>query len=185
MGAEEGLNTREPSGSSYRRHGMEDIDRAFPNNQAAESRSRVSLQNLLNCLDGVATQNGVLVAATANHPAALDPAILRRPGQFDRIVLFQIRMEDLRLCYLRKLNCPVSDSELRPIIENTNGFSFARLREVYILTGQSAFGRGSGLDVAGLSKAAEMLQDGYTRLSQSGASCGFGRSPIMPAHVRV
>jgi ATPase family associated with various cellular activities (AAA) len=160
---------------------MEDLDRSFPKNQAAASRSRVSLQRLLNCLDGVGTQDGVLVVATANHPAALDPAILRRPGRFDRVVLFPDPDEDLRLRYLRKLNCPVPDSELHPIVERTRGFSFARLREVYILAGQSAFERGGTLELADLSKAIEILQDGYTRLSQSDVNCGFPRSasPLM------
>ena len=48
---------------------FEDLDRAFPRN--GESQRRVSMQALLNALEGVATGEGV---ATANEPAALDPA---------------------------------------------------------------------------------------------------------------
>jgi ATP-dependent 26S proteasome regulatory subunit len=48
----------------------------------------VSFQTLLNCLDGVGTQEAVIVVATANDPTCLDPAILKRPGRFDRVVQF-------------------------------------------------------------------------------------------------
>ena len=47
---------------------FEDIDRAFP--RTGESKSKVSLQQLLNCLDGVATGEGILTLATANDPTA-------------------------------------------------------------------------------------------------------------------
>jgi SpoVK/Ycf46/Vps4 family AAA+-type ATPase len=96
---------------------LEDIDRAFPRNQASETKSKVSLQQLLNCLDGIGTQDGVVVVATANEPTALDPAILRRPGRFDRVVLFPNPTAELRLQYLRKLNCQFPKSELKNAID--------------------------------------------------------------------
>ncbi len=55
---------------------VEDIDRAFP--RAGHSSTKISLQQLLNCLDGVATGEGIITVATANEPTALDPAILDR-----------------------------------------------------------------------------------------------------------
>lgn len=62
---------------------FEDIDRAFP--RTGQSRTKVSLQQLLNCLDGVTTGEGIVTVATANEPTMLDPAVLRRPGRFDRV----------------------------------------------------------------------------------------------------
>jgi SpoVK/Ycf46/Vps4 family AAA+-type ATPase len=56
---------------------LEDLDRAFP--KTGETKSRISLQALLNCLDGVGTGEGIVVVATANEPTILDPAILRGP----------------------------------------------------------------------------------------------------------
>src|ERR1700733_12643484 len=53
---------------------LEDIDLVFPRNQASETKSKVSLQQLLNCLDGIGTQDGIIVVATANEATALDPA---------------------------------------------------------------------------------------------------------------
>ncbi len=58
---------------------LEDLDRAFPTEGKRTQERRVSFQTLLNCLDGVGTQDGVIVVATANDPTCLDPAILKRP----------------------------------------------------------------------------------------------------------
>jgi len=45
---------------------LEDLDRAFP--KTGVTKSRVSLQQLLNNLDGVGTGEGVIVVATlTNH----------------------------------------------------------------------------------------------------------------------
>ena len=68
---------------------IEDLDRAFPTEGKRTRERHVSFQTLLNCLDGVASRDGVLVVATANDPTCLDPAILKRPGRFDRVVQFR------------------------------------------------------------------------------------------------
>ena len=65
---------------------MEDLDRHFNARSSGGNRSSITLSHLLNCLDGVANPEGIIVVATANDPAALDSAILRRPGRFDRVV---------------------------------------------------------------------------------------------------
>jgi hypothetical protein len=65
---------------------LEDLDRAFPTEGKRTQERTVSFQTLLNCLDGVGSQDGVIVVATANDPTCLDPAILKRPGRFDRVV---------------------------------------------------------------------------------------------------
>jgi chaperone BCS1 len=38
---------------------MEDIDRAFPKNQISGTKCKASMQQLLNCLDGITTKDGV------------------------------------------------------------------------------------------------------------------------------
>src|ERR1017187_5056807 len=81
---------------------LEDLDRAFP--KTGETKSRISLQQLLNNLDGVGTGEGIVVVATANEPTILDPAILRRPGRFDRVVHFPNPSAALRQQYLQQLN---------------------------------------------------------------------------------
>jgi hypothetical protein len=116
---------------------LEDLDRAFP--KTGETRSTISIQDLLNCLDGVATGEGIIVVATANEPAILDPAILRRPGRFDRVVHFSNPSSDLRQEYFRRMNPTFSSASLKELAIKSGGFSFAQLREAYIMAGQRAF----------------------------------------------
>jgi hypothetical protein len=116
---------------------FEDLDRAFP--KTGETRSGISVQQLLNCLDGVATGEGIIVVATANEPAILDPAILRRPGRFDRVVHFPNPSSDLRREYFRRTNPTFSARVLNELAAKSSGFSFAQLREAYIMAGQRAF----------------------------------------------
>jgi hypothetical protein len=116
---------------------FEDLDRAFP--KTGETRSGISVQQLLNCLDGVATGEGIIVVATANEPAILDPAILRRPGRFDRVVHFPNPSSDLRQEYFRRMNPTFSSPGLKELAVKSGGFSFAQLREDYIMAGQRAF----------------------------------------------
>ena len=123
---------------------LEDLDRLYGKNaDRANNRTKISLQHLLNCLDGLGSQDGVIVVATANDPTALDPAILRRPGRFDRLVPFGPPSSELRAEYLRRLSrASFNEATLRTAAGETDGFSFAQLREAYILAGQLAFERG-------------------------------------------
>jgi hypothetical protein len=119
---------------------LEDIDRCFDQKAANGSGAKVSLQHLLNCLDGATTQDGVIVVATANNPQVLDPAILRRPGRFDRVVSFGNPTRDLRGRYFQKLCANMDVVSIDACADAGEGFSFAQLQESYILAGQFAFG---------------------------------------------
>lgn len=118
---------------------LEDIDRYFDQQRASGSEANVSLQHLLNCLDGAATQDGVVVVATANNPQVLDSAILRRPGRFDRVVGFPNPSKDLRTRYLHKLSLDLDTTSAELCAKASDGFSFAQLQEAYIFAGQFAF----------------------------------------------
>jgi hypothetical protein len=153
---------------------LEDIDRAFPKQQSSGARCAISQQQLLNCLDGIATQDGVVVVATANEPTALDPAILRRPGRFDRVVLFPNPTSELRLLYLRRLSSQLMESELQAAIDLSEGFSFAQLREAYILAGQMAYERESEIEPDDILSAVQTLRNGYAMVKQRRDAAGFG-----------
>jgi chaperone BCS1 len=118
---------------------LEDIDRYFDQKQEDGPEAKVSLQHLLNCLDGATTQDGVIVVATANNPQTLDPAILRRPGRFDRVVGFANPTKDLRVRYFQKLCADMDSASIDACADAGDGFSFAQLQESYILAGQFAF----------------------------------------------
>ena len=118
---------------------LEDLDRAFP--KTGETKSRVSLQQLLNCLDGVGTGEGLIVVATANEPTILDAAILRRPGRFDRVIHFGDPDFGLRQAYFRRMHTAFETMSLEEVAGESEMFSFAQLREAYISAGQRAFER--------------------------------------------
>ena len=154
---------------------MEDLDRVFPKGKG-HARG-ISFHALVNCLDGIGTQDGLIVAATANDPTALDSAILQRPGRFDRVVAFAPPTAVLRRCYWLSLNPQLSGSGFEHVIQQTQGFSFAQLRETYILAGQLAFEEGREISAEDLGQAVEWQRSGSEELKRARPSqVGFASS---------
>jgi hypothetical protein len=148
---------------------LEDLDRAFP--RTGQSRTHVSLQALLNCLDGVATGEGIVTVATANEPTILDSAILRRPGRFDRVVLFPNPAAALRHEYFcRYLPC---EEGLETVVAESDGFSFAQLRESWVLAAQIAFETTNEVTVTDLLGAVRWLRKSVLFGALNGKSTGF------------
>jgi hypothetical protein len=153
---------------------FEDLDRVFPRKN--ETHSKISLQALLNCMDGIATADGVIVVATANEPTALDPAILRRPGRFDRVVHFPNPSAELRRAYLCKLNAGGSEIDLDPVVSASEGFSFAQLREAYVVAGQRSFERGDDIAPVDLFAGVQSLKQGWAKAAERIDPRGFVRA---------
>jgi AAA+ superfamily predicted ATPase len=92
----------------------------------------------LNELDGFAANTGIVTLATSNHPERLDPAILERPSRFDRKYHFDLPGPAERLSYVRLWNetleaeLQLSDSGMTRIVELTEEFSFAYLKELFL-----------------------------------------------------
>jgi ATP-dependent 26S proteasome regulatory subunit len=128
---------------------------------------------LLNCLDGVGSQDGVVVVATANDPTCLDAAILKRPGRFDRVVQFRNPNAELRREYYLRLNPVLTGEQCEIAISRTEGFSFAQLRETYILGAQSAFEHGRDVGVADAIEAIELQAAEAHDLKTSISATGF------------
>jgi ATP-dependent 26S proteasome regulatory subunit len=150
---------------------LEDLDRAFP--KTGETKSRISLQALLNALDGVGTGEGIVVVATANEPTILDPAILRRPGRFDRVVHFPNPSAELRQQYLQQLNPSLPPRHLKMAVEVAEGLSFAQLREVHIIAGQRVFERKGDIGEGDLLIAIHALRQSNLTASRNGTAAGF------------
>jgi len=153
---------------------LEDIDRAFP--RTGESRCKVSLQQLLNCLDGVATGEGIITVATANEPTILDPAILRRPGRFDRVVHFADPSPMLRREYFIRMQKQFTVATLDAVVADSSGFSFAQLREAYIIAGQMAFEENREICVEDLSSGVLSLRRTSQLSSKRNNRAGFTSS---------
>lgn len=115
-----------------------------------------------------------MTIATANEPTALDPAILRRPGRFDRVVHFPTPDRDLRLRYLTFMNSRFATEDLNPVIDESEGLSFAQLREAYIMTGQLAFDEKGDISVHHLLDAVLALRQTNPN-TQKGNGGGFRR----------
>lgn len=92
----------------------------------------------LNELDGFASNTGIVVLATTNHPEKLDPAILDRPSRFDRKYYFNLPEQAERAAYLEHWNANLED-DLK-LSQNgvlnastaTDDFSFAYLKELML-----------------------------------------------------
>jgi hypothetical protein len=122
---------------------LEDLDRLFGKEPGPNNRTSITLQCLLNHMDGLGNHEGIIVVATANDPGQLDSAILRRPGRFDRVVPFPLPTMELRREYLKRLTgTSLTPESLNEIASRTEGRSFAQIRETYILASQRAFDRG-------------------------------------------
>jgi hypothetical protein len=121
---------------------FEDLDRLYGSAGNRDNLTKITLQHLLNCLDGLASQDGVIVVASANDPTGMDPAILRRPGRFDRVLACRPPTAELRRQYLCQLGAPVDDGSLPTLAAAMEDFSYAQVRETFILAGQLAFGGG-------------------------------------------
>ncbi|KAJ6569242.1 P-loop containing nucleoside triphosphate hydrolase protein [Mycena capillaripes] len=99
----------------------------------------------LNEVDGFARNHGILILASSNNPARIDPAI-KRPSRFDAIYHFAPPRPELRRIYatkwLTKINALHSDNFLpsfhdpqrlaKDIAEKTEGFSFAFMKELFL-----------------------------------------------------
>jgi len=154
---------------------LEDIDRGFaPRAEMDDSApQQVHLQTLLNCLDGIATCDGVVVVATANNPEVLDTAILRRPGRFDRVVEFPNPAADLRQKYLAGKLCTLAFDDMQACVNQTAGFSFAQLQESYILAGQFAYDEDRDVSGNDLLRAVEMLKGSMHKVGKRTERRGF------------
>jgi len=108
---------------------LEDLDSMIDNKNRAF---------FLNELDGFQNNTGVVVLATTNHPEKLDPSILDRPSRFDRKYYFQLPAEPERLAYIAKWNeelqpeLRVSESGAAAVVRQTEDFSFAYLKELFV-----------------------------------------------------
>ena len=74
--------------------------------------------------------------ATTNHPERLDPAIVERPSRFDRKYHFDLPGPTERAAYLARGTSKLGDvkitTRLEKLVDATEEFSFAYLKELYL-----------------------------------------------------
>ena len=114
---------------------IDEIDAIAPTRASASTLtdSRVVSQ-LLAQMDGLRRADGVVVVGTTNRIEAVDPA-LRRPGRFDRELIFEPPDEQARyeILQIHSREMPLSRASvghLRRLAQRTSGFVGADLMEV-------------------------------------------------------
>jgi ATPase family associated with various cellular activities (AAA) len=155
---------------------IEDLDRVFGTGAVA-NQTEITLPHLLSCLDGLATQNGIVVVATASDPTTLDPAILKRPGRFDRLAAFLPPSLEMRHLYFTRLTKGTLDEQsIGVAAHESDRMSFAQLREAFIIAGQRSFRRGGGVRPEELTAAVHTVRSEANGLVNraAGRSLGFG-----------
>ncbi|MEM7807501.1 MAG: ATP-binding protein [Planctomycetota bacterium] len=142
---------------------------------------QVDVSQFLNLIDGVERQDakGLLLVATTNYPEKLDPAVNNRPGRFD--VVIELPNPDLALrreFFEKNLakDDQLSQSARADAAKNSDGLSFAHLREILRLSGLLAIedNRRERTD-ADLKKAVSLVREGNDR-----ARRGFPKPPEIP-----
>jgi transitional endoplasmic reticulum ATPase len=94
----------------------------------------------LNEVDGLSSNDGILMIGSTNHLDQLDPAVTRRPSRFDRKYHFNLPTEAERLAYCRYWRqkyieldeVDFLDEICAVVAKATNGFTFAYLKEMFI-----------------------------------------------------
>ncbi|MGH3088196.1 MAG: AAA family ATPase, partial [Rubrobacteraceae bacterium] len=94
----------------------------------------------LNEMDGFASNDGLLVVASSNHPEKLDEALLKRPSRFDRV--FHLGLPDLEVreehlgrlfslpALVGRLEFP--EETARRVAGITGGFTPAHIKEAVL-----------------------------------------------------
>lgn len=110
---------------------IDEIDALVPNraNVEGEVEKRLVAQ-LLGLMDGFAETKGVIVLAATNRPDAIDPA-LRRPGRFDREIIFPIpdRKARREILEIHTRSMPLTaDVDLDDIADRAYGYVGADIK---------------------------------------------------------
>jgi AAA+ superfamily predicted ATPase len=86
----------------------------------------------LNMLDGAQKIDRTVFLATTNHPEKLSARIINRPSRFDMIIEVPHPDTEMRRMYLASLAGDDIDTER--YVRDTEGMSFAHLKELFVAT---------------------------------------------------
>jgi len=122
---------------------LEDIDALGITAQRDTFNTGGGMSTLLNCMDGIESNDGVITVATSNHPEHLDWALVNRPGRFDiRIDYFYPDnkvLEEILKIKLKPHNCSKNLDLNKIAKEMPFGFTGSHIQDIvnqanYIVT---------------------------------------------------
>jgi chaperone BCS1 len=106
---------------------IEDIDSAFVGREQ-KAGTKISFAALLNCLDGIVSQDGRIVIMSTNHVDALDPALVR-PGRADmRILLNNATVTQAAEMY-KRFFADATEAQANSFGIENDGQSMAKIQE--------------------------------------------------------
>jgi transitional endoplasmic reticulum ATPase len=149
----------------------------------------------LNEVDGLDSNDGILMIGSTNHLNSLDPAISKRPSRFDRKYHFKVPSFVEREAYMNYWRAKLAENtrvdfpaDISAIIATlTDGFSYAYLKELFVMTLLLIARGGKGLeelvetgwDVVSESSTPGELAAGATE-DQIGKDGGEEKQPLIP-----
>jgi len=103
---------------------MEDMDAIL---------QRSSESEVLNLLDGMHGIEKTVFVATTNHPERLGSRVMNRPSRFDKRFFIGMPSEGMRRTYI-KSKLDEDEETVERWVEDTDGFSIAHIKELYVAT---------------------------------------------------
>ena len=93
------------------------------------------LGEYLQAMDGMESNDGMVILSTTNHTENIDPAISDRPGRFDRIIDVQLPSKKQREQIIRNLLAKmptdeITNAQVLEIAKKSEGLSGAWIREI-------------------------------------------------------
>ena len=112
---------------------LEDVDLVAEDRSFGHGSSPV-LFDLLDAMDGAASDADLLFVLTTNRADLLEPALAARPGRVDVAVEIDLPGPDARRrlfdLYAREVPTELSDADLEDIVERTDGVTASFLKEL-------------------------------------------------------
>ncbi len=107
---------------------IEDIDRMI-------GSGTLPLQDVLNVMDGVTTNDGVMTIATCNSEEKIDAALIERPSRFDLVVTIPMPDDKCRENYIRErsssLGIVITEEQIKHLLKCTTKLSMSCMQELF------------------------------------------------------
>lgn len=148
---------------------FEDIDYIGKDREGYSGSFDKITGELLNQLDGVQSNEGIITLASSNYPKALDKALRNRPGRFDIRVRFELPDDGLREKMLTKFfgNTDISELSMGDMIDKTDGYTGAYIKELVTASIMLSVTNGSTMEdgIAIIKK--EYFEEAFKQLEES------------------
>lgn len=104
---------------------MEDVDSILSEYNSSET---------LNLLDGMYNMDKIIFVATTNYPEKLGSRVMNRPSRFDKKIFVGMPSEEARKIYIESKLKNKDEKIVSRWVEDTDGFSIAHIKELFIAT---------------------------------------------------